>query len=152
MVEELLAARGIIVSHETVRQWARKFGQQTATAIRRSRRLSLELTSSRPPATTTARPPGAGSRTPSSSSPTRPHPAQSTDLARPLRYNPVIQLSFGRRTEGEICVVGNGMRNHVNDVARRCHACQGGARQGDRLHTNYHSPGLTRTNVTSGRK
>ena len=24
MVEELLAARGIIVSHETVRQWARK--------------------------------------------------------------------------------------------------------------------------------
>ena len=25
MVEELLAARGIIVSHETVRQWARKF-------------------------------------------------------------------------------------------------------------------------------
>ena len=27
MVEELLAARGIIVSHETVRQWARKFGR-----------------------------------------------------------------------------------------------------------------------------
>ena len=26
MVEELLAARGIIVSHETVRQWACKFG------------------------------------------------------------------------------------------------------------------------------
>jgi len=26
IVEELLAARGIIVSHETVRQWARKFG------------------------------------------------------------------------------------------------------------------------------
>jgi hypothetical protein len=25
MVEELLAARGIMVSHETVRQWARKF-------------------------------------------------------------------------------------------------------------------------------
>ena len=25
MVEELLAARGIIVSHESVRQWARKF-------------------------------------------------------------------------------------------------------------------------------
>jgi hypothetical protein len=32
MVEELLAARGIIVSHETVRQWARKFGQPFATA------------------------------------------------------------------------------------------------------------------------
>jgi hypothetical protein len=26
VVEELLAARDIIVSHETVRQWARKFG------------------------------------------------------------------------------------------------------------------------------
>ena len=30
MVEELLAARGIIINHETVRQWARKFGQQFA--------------------------------------------------------------------------------------------------------------------------
>ena len=27
MVDELLATRGIIVSHETVRQWALKFGQ-----------------------------------------------------------------------------------------------------------------------------
>src|SRR5260370_22724890 len=35
MVEELLAARGIIVSHETIRQWARKFGQQFANQIRR---------------------------------------------------------------------------------------------------------------------
>src|SRR3954470_22272716 len=35
MVEELLAARGIIVSHETVRQWARKFGQPFAKQIRR---------------------------------------------------------------------------------------------------------------------
>src|SRR6202048_4754120 len=35
VVEELLAARGIIVSHETVRQWARKFGQQFAKQIRR---------------------------------------------------------------------------------------------------------------------
>src|SRR5262249_4131805 len=35
MVEELLAARGIIVSHETVRQWAHKFGQQFASQIRR---------------------------------------------------------------------------------------------------------------------
>src|SRR5277367_567066 len=33
MVEELLAARGIIVSHETVRQWAREFGQQFANQI-----------------------------------------------------------------------------------------------------------------------
>src|SRR6202051_2353440 len=35
MVEELLAARGIIVTHETVRQWARKFGQHFAHQIRR---------------------------------------------------------------------------------------------------------------------
>jgi putative transposase len=35
MVEELLAARGIIVSHETVRQWARKFGRPFANQIRR---------------------------------------------------------------------------------------------------------------------
>src|SRR5687767_3105335 len=35
MVEELLAVRGIIVSHETVRQWARKFGQAFANQIRR---------------------------------------------------------------------------------------------------------------------
>ncbi|MFD1625361.1 IS6 family transposase, partial [Azospirillum griseum] len=28
MVEELLAARGITVSYETVRQWARKFGPE----------------------------------------------------------------------------------------------------------------------------
>src|SRR4051794_29897952 len=34
-VEEMLAARGIIVSHETVRQWARKFGQDFANRIRR---------------------------------------------------------------------------------------------------------------------
>jgi putative transposase len=30
MVEEMLAARGVIVSHETVRQWAQKFGQAFA--------------------------------------------------------------------------------------------------------------------------
>ena len=35
MVEEMLAARGIDVSHETVRQWARKFGQDFANQIRR---------------------------------------------------------------------------------------------------------------------
>src|ERR687884_1118100 len=35
MVEEMLAARGIAVSHETVRQWARKFGQSFANQIRR---------------------------------------------------------------------------------------------------------------------
>src|SRR5436190_22755925 len=35
MVEELLAARGITVSHETVRQWGLKFGQGFANEIRR---------------------------------------------------------------------------------------------------------------------
>jgi putative transposase len=35
MVEEMLAARGVLVSHETVRQWALKFGQSFATQIRR---------------------------------------------------------------------------------------------------------------------
>jgi putative transposase len=35
MVEEMLAARGIIVSHETVRQWALRFGQEFASRIRR---------------------------------------------------------------------------------------------------------------------
>jgi putative transposase len=31
----MVAARGIMVSHETVRQWARKFGQPFANQIRR---------------------------------------------------------------------------------------------------------------------
>ena len=35
MVEEMLAARGIVVSHETVRQWALRFGQDFANRIRR---------------------------------------------------------------------------------------------------------------------
>lgn len=35
MVEEMLAARGITVSHETVRRWALKFGQGFANRIRR---------------------------------------------------------------------------------------------------------------------
>ena len=35
MADELLAARGIIVSHETVCQWALKFGQSFANQIRR---------------------------------------------------------------------------------------------------------------------
>ncbi len=35
MVEEMLAARGIVVSHESVGQWARKFGQALANRIRR---------------------------------------------------------------------------------------------------------------------
>src|ERR1044071_903522 len=35
MVEEMLAARGIIVSHESLRRWAHKFGQDFANRIRR---------------------------------------------------------------------------------------------------------------------
>jgi putative transposase len=35
MVEEMLVARGILVSHETVWQWALKFGQSFANQIRR---------------------------------------------------------------------------------------------------------------------
>jgi hypothetical protein len=36
-VEELLAARGVIVTYETVRQWCLKFGQQFAHQLRRRR-------------------------------------------------------------------------------------------------------------------
>ena len=35
MDEEMLAARGIVVSHETVRRWALRFGQDVANRIRR---------------------------------------------------------------------------------------------------------------------
>src|SRR3954463_15312117 len=35
MVEEMLAFRGIEVSHETIRQWGLKFGQEFANLIRR---------------------------------------------------------------------------------------------------------------------
>jgi putative transposase len=35
MVEEMLAARDIVVSHETIRQWALKFDQEFANQIRR---------------------------------------------------------------------------------------------------------------------
>src|SRR5215217_675140 len=35
MVEEMLAARGIVVSHETVRRWGLKFGRDFANRIRR---------------------------------------------------------------------------------------------------------------------
>jgi putative transposase len=36
-VEELMAARGIVLTYETVRQWCRKFGQQYANQVRRRR-------------------------------------------------------------------------------------------------------------------
>jgi putative transposase len=35
MIEEMLAARGIDVSHESVRSWAEKFGQEYSNRIRR---------------------------------------------------------------------------------------------------------------------
>jgi len=36
-VEELMAARGIVVTYETIRQWCQKFGQQYANQLRRRR-------------------------------------------------------------------------------------------------------------------
>ena len=36
-VEELLLARGIVVSHEAIRQWCDRFGPQYAAALRRRR-------------------------------------------------------------------------------------------------------------------
>src|SRR3569833_510565 len=35
MVEEMLAARGISVTYETIRQWSLKFGREFANRIRR---------------------------------------------------------------------------------------------------------------------
>ena len=35
MVDGLLAARGSVVSHETVRRWALRFGQEFANQVRR---------------------------------------------------------------------------------------------------------------------
>ena len=56
MVEEMLAARGIVVSHETVRQWARKFGQAFANQIRAGcLRLATSGTSMRSPSPSLAR-------------------------------------------------------------------------------------------------
>jgi hypothetical protein len=51
MVEDLLAARGIIVSHQTVRLWAEKFGRTFANEIRRrsSGRLGDKCWGGRPP-------------------------------------------------------------------------------------------------------
>jgi putative transposase len=36
-VSELMLARGVVVSHETIRQWTQKFGQDYANALRRRR-------------------------------------------------------------------------------------------------------------------
>ena len=47
MVEEMLAVRGILVSHETVRPWARKFSQAFANRIRRRLPWATRGTSTR---------------------------------------------------------------------------------------------------------
>jgi putative transposase len=51
MVEELLAARGAIISHETVRQWVRKFRQRfenlRRNPVRWATPLKTRLTSQR---------------------------------------------------------------------------------------------------------
>jgi putative transposase len=36
-IEALLAARGVVVTYESIRQWCRKFGQQYAHQLRRRR-------------------------------------------------------------------------------------------------------------------
>jgi putative transposase len=36
-IEEMMLARGIVLSHETVRQWCAKFGRAYANALRRCR-------------------------------------------------------------------------------------------------------------------
>jgi putative transposase len=36
-IEEVLAARGIAVSYETIRQWCKKFGQKYCHCIRKNR-------------------------------------------------------------------------------------------------------------------
>ena len=36
-VEDLLAERGIVVSHETIRRWCNKFGQEYARSIKKHR-------------------------------------------------------------------------------------------------------------------
>jgi hypothetical protein len=45
MVEDLLAARGITVSHETVRCWAEKFGRIYADKIRPSASIRRQVAS-----------------------------------------------------------------------------------------------------------
>ena len=48
MVEEMLAARGIVVSHEAVRRWGLKFGREIAERLhRRAPRRGNKGTSTR---------------------------------------------------------------------------------------------------------
>src|SRR6266478_4817301 len=50
MVEEMLAARGISVTHETIRQWGLKFGREFAGRIRRGAPLRPLTWAGLPPA------------------------------------------------------------------------------------------------------
>ena len=47
MVEEMLAARGISVTHETIRQWGLKFGREFANRIRQRLAVATNGTSMR---------------------------------------------------------------------------------------------------------
>jgi putative transposase len=47
MVEEMLAARGICVTYETVRQWGKKFGKTFADRIRQRARSRRQMASRR---------------------------------------------------------------------------------------------------------
>ena len=49
MVEEMLAAHGILVSHETVRRWVLKFRQEFANRIRRRLPRAGDSDTSEPP-------------------------------------------------------------------------------------------------------
>jgi hypothetical protein len=65
MVEEMLGARGIVVSHETVRQWALKFGQEFANRSGGGcRKLAISGTSMRPPSRLPVYSTGSGARSP----------------------------------------------------------------------------------------
>lgn len=48
MVEEMLAARGILVSYEAVRQWGLKFGRDTADQLRRRAPARTERSRGKP--------------------------------------------------------------------------------------------------------
>ena len=53
MVEEMLAARGISVTHETIRQWGLKFGREFANRIVGERlAIAWTISASRPCSTT----------------------------------------------------------------------------------------------------
>src|SRR6202047_2393800 len=52
MVEEILAARGISVTHETIRQWGLQFGREFVNRVRRSPPRRRAVGSGAPPTRT----------------------------------------------------------------------------------------------------